>query len=260
MTIHALLPDLVWISISWLVILPLALGWLNVGAQQPSPQQAERLVYRGYARDQRATWQQGAAQLRDWQQAHPDDPEPLYELCLAEYGLIGFDQAQEADHDNLARIERVEQYLDRLDEMGHRPAAIQALRGGLLGMRITEQPLRAMTLGNQSRRLLERAVEVDPQDPAAWVELGNLRYHAPMLFGGDTQQAIDCYQRAIALFERQPDRRQHNWLYLHALAWVGRSHARLDHTDEARQAYKHALAVEPDFRWIKQDLLPALGN
>jgi tetratricopeptide (TPR) repeat protein len=249
-------------SAHWMYLCALLPAWLlrlqTTARGGAAPASAETWVYQGYALDDRRRWQRGIDQLQALHRAEPGRADILYQLSLAEYGLIGLDQAQANKSDLLGRLDQLEVHLEHLAEMDHRPAAVQALRGGALGLRLSEQPLKALILGTQSRKQIEAAVKRDPQDPAAWVELGNLRYHAPLPFGGDTRDAIRCYQQALDLFDQQPQRRRHNWLYLHALAWLGRSHARLDHHEKARQAYQRALDFEPDFRWVKVDLLPAV--
>jgi tetratricopeptide (TPR) repeat protein len=219
---------------------------------------AKALVYQGYAREDRATWQRGVDQLQQQYQAAPEDAEGLYQLALAEYGLIGFDQAHDQSNGILTRIKQVQQRLAKLSTSGYRPAAVQAMQGGILGMQIQEEPLRAIGLGRESRRLLEGAIELDPQEPAAWIELGNLRYHAPGFFGGDMEAAVACFHKGLSLLDQAPTQRAHNWLYLHALAWLGQSYLAEDQPAQARATYQRALRHEPQFRWVKQDLLPAL--
>ena len=47
-----------------------------------------------------------------------------------------------------------------------------------------------------------------------------------------------------------------DWGYLDALAWLGIAHSSLGDFESAITAYNKALEVEPDFAWIKYELLP----
>jgi len=49
-----------------------------------------------------------------------------------------------------------------------------------------------------------------------------------------------------------------NWGYLDALAWLGKTYARLDDFESAISTYNKALQIEPEFSWVKNGLLPAV--
>ena len=133
----------------------------------------------------------------------------------------------------------------------------EAIYGALLGIKIGIKPLRAITLGPKSEKALKKALALDGENPIAWVEMGNMRYHAPGIFGGSNTEAIRCYKKAIILFDQQEELRTNNWQYLHALAWLGQAYENEGDQELAIESYEKALAVAPAFVWVKDELLPA---
>jgi len=86
-----------------------------------------------------------------------------------------------------------------------------------------------------------KSLQLDPRQPKAWNNLGNLLHH-----GHDRErraQALDCYRRAIAL---QPG-------YAHAHANLGHACQRAGQKEEAERHHRKALELAPDF-------VPALTN
>ena len=104
-----------------------------------------------------------------------------------------------------------------------------------------EAPIR----GPASLEAARKAVALDPADPWAWVEIGHVNYYAPPLFGGSAPRAQKAWDRAIALWESQPQGPGKDWGYLQTLADAAR--VRLGQNDAAgAQALRQkALAYEP---------------
>lgn len=228
-----------------------------MSAQVPDQQSARALIYRSYVSGDLASWQTGVDQLSAWCKAHPDDLEAHFEWSLAEYGLIGGRLSGEGEQLNPAVKElqaRVEALLDRRPDW----AAAHALLGGLYGMRVHLSPGTTLYYGPKSVSQIDRALEVDPNCPFAWIERGNTKFHAPAIFGGNTAKAVTCYARAAALFDTKPRTGTRHWMHLYALAWLGLAHEKNGDYTEAKAAYAAALSIEPGFRWVKTELMPAL--
>ena len=51
---------------------------------------------------------------------------------------------------------------------------------------------------------------------------------------------------------------QPGWGHSNVYAWLGKAHVDRGNLTEARQAYERALQLEPEFAWVKYDLMPAL--
>ena len=76
------------------------------------------------------------------------------------------------------------------------------------------------------------------------------------MFGGDIHEAIKHYEHAIQLYEEND--LTNDWIYLDALAWLGIAYSKTDQLEKAKATFEKALSVEPEFTWVKNNLLPNL--
>ena len=89
--------------------------------------------------------------------------------------------------------------------------------------------------------------------------IGNL--FKPKLFGGGADKAEKDLVKAIALFATdKPAPPAPDWGHAEAYAWLGQVYAERKQVDEAREAYRKALELRPDFGWVAHELLPALDR
>ena len=91
--------------------------------------------------------------------------------------------------------------------------------------------------------MLEAALRMDPTQPIAHMNLGNLAFAA-----GDLAAAERAYAQAIAL---DPD-------YAPAHRNLGRLYLAQRRPDLAERAFRHALALEPDSEIARRGLESAL--
>lgn len=240
-------------------ILFLSLIIITMSAQVPEVHSARKLIYAGYVSGNTVVWRRGLDQLRTHCAAHPEDDYAQYELALGEYGLIGSRLAEEESE----ILEEVKALQDRVGEMlKKRPewSEALALMGGLYGMRVNLSPAATMLYGPKSVKYIDKAIETDDQCPTAWIEKGNAKYHAPFIFGGSVEKSIECYQKAIANFEARPTTLKNSWMYLFAIAWLGIAYDTNDQPEKARAAFQKALGIEPEFKWVRHELLPGLAK
>jgi len=112
---------------------------------------------------------------------------------------------------------------------------------------------------NTSLSYAYAAVKTDATNPIAWVVLGNAKYYAPTIFGGDKKKALIFFYMATKLWEynKQTD---YNWMYINTMAWEGFINYQLGNFRKAKTIYNETLKIAPEFFWIKNELLPDLEN
>ena len=76
------------------------------------------------------------------------------------------------------------------------------------------------------------------------------------MWGGDLDEAIAAYEKAIQLYESNPAALQFNWMYLDTMAFLGQALAKKGQSEKAIAIYEKALKAEPEFGWVKFVLLP----
>jgi tetratricopeptide (TPR) repeat protein len=117
--------------------------------------------------------------------------------------------------------------------------------GTLCGQVIPANPiLGALQYGKRAKEALDKALEMDPKSPRAFVAHGVGYYYLPNNFGGGPENAIKDYQKAISLDPKNAE----------AYLWMGIAYARTHQTEPARVAFTKALQFAPDRAWAKQQL------
>ncbi len=215
-----------------------------------------KMIYKAYVHDRMDQWPEAIKILED-QYSQSGNTDVLYELILARYGYIGYNLG--ADNESVAReqISLAEEKIDKLAAAPGYESSAYAIQAALYAYRISMAPWRAVFWGRRSMNLVDKAIETDPQDPSGWIEHGNAMYYAPSALGGSKEEAVRSYSRAIRLLEAEM-MDIHRWLYLNTLVGLAKSYRETGNRSLARITYLKALEFEPEFKWVKDELLPEL--
>lgn len=227
-------------------------------AQSNVISKAKSLIYTGYIHNNSQDWTAGIALLEKARQTYPNDQEIAYQLSLAYYGMIGACRSLATCEKLLEKIKTAQGFVKKLLTQNNTSSRYSALMGGLLAMEIEEKPAQMIFLGPRCSNYINKSIEYDKRNPIAWVEKGNLLYHSPMVFGGDTKKAIASFEKAIKLFEEFPNLKNENWQYLHAWVWLGLAYQDEGRVAEAKATFEQVLKLEPEFLWVKEVLIPGL--
>lgn len=189
----------------------------------------------------------------------PNDPWLLHYLGFALYREATIRMGMNGD-DVRPTLERADSILDRSSRFGSIPES-HALRSGLLGMMIGNNPLRGMTLGPKSGAQMERALELGPANPRVWMLRGIGAVNTPAMFGGGLDKAEEYLKKSIELFGTdKPQPPSPSWGMYEAHVWLGQVYAKQSKKELARAEYQKALAIEPNDMWTRMSLLPALDK
>ncbi|MBN1926553.1 MAG: tetratricopeptide repeat protein [Prolixibacteraceae bacterium] len=178
-------------------------------------------------------------------------------LLYAEYGIIGYylgyGEKQSAREQLAIYKEHVEQ---RLEE-NPRDATALAFRAAYIGFSIWINPLKALYLGGESQYYVEESLKYNNNEPMPLFELGNTLFFRPRLFGGNKEKAIELYKEVTEIYKNEDP---YNWMYYHLRTWLGQVYARMGEKEKAREIYKDILKDVPDYKWVKNELLPDLDS
>ncbi len=132
-------------------------------------------------------------------------------------------------------------------------AAVQAQNASLSEMPVPYDP--GVTAA------LARAQVLDAKNPRLALAQGIAAFVAPRAVGAEPNAAEEALKRADALFAGGAGGASWpNWGRAQTQAWLGRVLARKGDVAGARQAYRSALTLQPDYVWVKSVLLPALDK
>ncbi len=139
-----------------------------------------------------------------------------------------------------------------------------ALRSAVLGQLIPASgggAILSMRLGMKSGSLMDKAVELGPENPRVWALKSSGELFAPAMTGGGEKNATASAKQAVAsLTNDRPDGVRPAWGAVDAYLWLGQAHAKGGRMDDARAAYRQVLTLAPDHAWVKYQLLPALDR
>lgn len=220
---------------------------------------AKETVERGSIEFDKSLLMQGHSMFERALAMEPDNLLLQYHVAYAEYRLMTYLLNREKDRfDPVADkgVERLERILRRKPDWSE----AQALLSAIHGLQIAKSWTRALSLGPKANSLAQQATGNDPGNPRAWLMHAAQKLNTPRMFGGSIDEALDAYEKAVDLFENKTDKDplEPTWGYADALVWLGITYERLDRDDEALAVFNKALEIEPEFGWVKYNLLPAL--
>ncbi len=216
----------------------------------------QNLIYRAYIEGRMNLWE-STLETMELEYGRNPNPELLYDILLAQYGFIGYSLGIDDNITGRALLDKASGNLEILEQATHYVAEAKLFRAAFNAFRISLRPWLGVRLGPQSQRLINDAIEINPEYPRAWIEKGNLMYYAPAVFGGSKTKAIEHYSQAIELME-QDMQNNHRWLYLSTLVSLANAYEYTGQQAAAIATLEKALAYEPCFAWVRDELLPEI--
>ena len=182
----------------------------------------------------------------------------LLTYCNLLYGITGFYIAEKNEKSDIV----LSQFFDAIALLKTKPnltSYYQTYSAAAIAYDMALRPYKIPFSAGKSFSLAYAAVKTNPENPTAWVILGNAKYHAPALFGGNMTEALKFFNTATTLWEHNR-KTQNNWLYINTLAWQGFINYKLGNYQVAKAIYTKVLRMAPDFFWVKNELLPDVGQ
>jgi tetratricopeptide (TPR) repeat protein len=241
----------------------------SLGAQSPAltgtakwADSASREIEAAHAASDLQRLTNAAAILERALTVTPNDRLLLYYRSLAMYRLAAQYMGRTRNDDAKKALEEADMLLEQIETKAPAADAL-ALRGAVVGQLIglSGNPLSGMTLGPKASGLIERAMELEPNNPRVWLVRGISAMFTPKMFGGGTDKAEQDLRKAAELFatERAVPPAP-SWGHADAYIWLGQAMQKDGKIDEARTAYRKALEISPSNAWVKESLLPSLSK
>jgi len=208
-------------------------------------------IYQAYLTNDMATWK---TTIDAMHAEKGKNNERELELLNYEYGYIGWCIGNKRKSEAKRYLERSLERIERLKKANHRLPLLQAYESAYLGFQIGLANLKAPRLGPKSLDAAKESVAGDDKNALGYIQLGNIDYFMPPLFGGSKERAIEHYLRAERLMA--PNGRG-DWNYLALLVQIASAYEETGKIAMADSFYRKALSLAPDFRWVKDELYPA---
>jgi tetratricopeptide (TPR) repeat protein len=191
--------------------------------------------------------------------AFPNDGLLLHYRGYALYRLAMFSPGEETSASQEALLKQAVDVLRRsaaLKPMAETHALLSSCLGTMAGMGM----MNGMKYGSAAGEAGETARTLGPKNPRVLMLEGIGTWFKPAMWGGGKDKGYALMQQAVAAFGADaPVAPLPAWGRAEAYAWLGQMELDRGNTAAARAAYENALKVEPQFSWVRQELLPGLA-
>ncbi len=243
-----------------LLILLFVLGGISIKYAQPVDDLIEKgkaLLYSGNVHFDQSEMFKARGMFERALASDEDNYLAKYYFAYTDYNLaVYFMQTKEAEQFRKFS-DSSEKILQELINENGSDAETVSLLGALYGIQVAMNPGLGASLGSQNIALTSEALGIAPDNPRALLQKGISKFNSPEFVGGGKEKALQYFTQSVEVFENQVgEETDIDWGYIDALAWLGIAHSGLGDFISAITVYKKALDVEPDFAWIKYELLP----
>ncbi len=182
------------------------------------------------------------------------------ELVNYQYGYIAWCIDQHKRKEAMTYLTRAENEIKLLEEQACCLSDLYAYKAAFIGFKIGISPYKAPFIGSESFIYAKKSIALDSTNALAYIQLGNIFYYMPALFGGSKAKAIACYKHALNLMDKKYSQVKRNWNYLNLLAAIIIAYNDTEQYETARDYCIKTLEAEPGFEWVKNNLYPEILN
>ena len=181
-----------------------------------------------------------------------------YYIALADYRIAGLLEGESKDPSE--HLNAAVEHLKKATEIDPQSAEAHALLSSVYGWQIGLSPMKTMILGPKVGKASRKAKQLAPDNPRVVLSAAISDFNTPEMFGGSKEKGLQGFQRAAELFAQEEPTNpiQPVWGHREAYAWLGIAYQNQGELESARAAFEKALAIDPDFGWVKYWLLPEL--
>ncbi|MGL5318615.1 MAG: tetratricopeptide repeat protein [Bacteroidales bacterium] len=182
-------------------------------------------------------------------------PEEM-DLLRYEYGYIGFLLGTKNKSDASKYLKGALKRLEKLRKSSDQ-SELEAFASAFIGYQIGISPLKAPFIGPESMGFAEKAIQLDPAAPWGYIQMGNIKNYAPSVFGGSKKEALEYYLKAKNNFKNVKTYKT-NWQYVSLLTSLAQLYESTGNEPAALNMYQEILKEYPEYKWVKEKLLPEL--
>lgn len=184
--------------------------------------------------------------------------ELLLELVNYQYGYIGWCLTNNRKDEALVYLKLAEENVKLLEAKKFERAMIFAYKAAFYGYHIAISKFSAPFLGPKSSSCANQAIQLAPNQPFGYIQLGNVKFHSPSIMGGSKAEAISYYLKAKTMMEKNKDEIRGDWNYLSLLTTIAKAYESINDLSNAKLMYEEILKFEPGFIWVRDELYPQL--
>ena len=210
-------------------------------------------IYNAYIGNDMVAWKKIIDRIQNQERK---SNEVLLSLVNYQYGYIGWCIGNEKEKEAETYISLARNNLAVLESNNYNLSMVYTYYAALYGYEIGLSIIRAPFIGPKSTKYAENALKLDQGNPFAYLQLGNIQYYMPSLFGGSVNEAIRYFLQAKVLMEKNKEAILKDWNYLHLLTLIVQAYTDVEDFRSAKAYCEIILKIEPRFLWIKDELYP----
>ncbi|MDT8400530.1 MAG: hypothetical protein RQ743_02455 [Bacteroidales bacterium] len=213
-------------------------------------------IYDSYARGEMSGWRVAIEEMEK-EYASSGNLDLLHELLLSQYGFIGYCLKEDMKKEASYHLNRARANLETLTACKPGSAELMALEGAFMGYEMGIHKLKAMVLGPRAKEKIDGAVEKDPNTVRTLIEKANQLNFSPRIVGGDPEEAIEYYKKAVRLIEADTQNLRKNWVYVNTVVVLAFAYEQLGNNSNACALYEKLIEYDSNIKWVKEDLYSA---
>jgi len=212
-------------------------------------------IYKAYISNNMNLWKKTIDEMNQQKSKSSDF---RLELLNYQYGYIAWCIGNKKSEIAESYIEQGEINILILEKTGANPSLVNSYKSAFYGYRIGLNILKAPFFGHKSVECAKLAMKQDFNNPYGYIQYANSQFYMPPVFGGSKKIALDYYKKAESLMEKNQEIIKEDWNYLSLLSMIAKAYIELNDFKNAKAYYEKILKIEPDFLWVKNELLPDL--
>lgn len=238
-----------------LITLSLLLLFWTSETKMSAQSTTKKLFYKTYVNREMYKW---GDLIRSVETNNPPKTiEQKFELLNYYYGFTGYLMNRKQHETAQIYISKGQDLIDNILDIAPKNPTAYSYKGAFYGFQMGLSKYKSVYLGPKCLVEIHKALKIDQNNVQALVDKGNVYFYSPAVLGGDKEDALQLYIRALNLMERNKET-DHNWNYLNLLTTIGIGYTKTAKLNEAKKIYEKILKIEPDFKWVKDDLYPNL--
>ena len=231
-----------------LLITLVLLSGFSASAQKKDLAYYQCAFFESYKSGTMAPW---PALIAEMEKSGSQDIAWQTEIVKAMYGLVGY-QIGLGEKDVARKyVDKADRILDELLEKNPRNAQLHALSGAFYGFKISLATYKAPFLGPKSLSHIEKAISLDPNEPAGYIEKGNSLMYRPAAFGGNKEEGLALFRKALVLMDARPNKKC-DWQKLLLRTFIVKALYETKRDNEAQTFVKQMEKEYGSMEWIKR--------
>lgn len=210
-------------------------------------------IYQAYIRGDMAKWKNIVDSMQTISEITNTDK---LDLLNYQYGYIAYSIDKNKKKEAEWYLNAAEKLVQQLERKQYSLSVLYAYKSAFIGFKIGLSPYKAPFIGAGSLEYAEKSVDLDVTNSLGYIQLGNIAFYTPAMFGGSRDDALKHYLKALGLMEKDVSKLVSNWNYLNLLITIISAYYELEQYKMAEQYCIKTLKIEPGFTWVKNELYP----